>query len=177
MKFWNNLAGLCAGIVMLALATTPLRAESLLEAVNGSPALIGESFAIGQRVFKANCAGCHEGSTSRAPQPAVLRNMRPETILRALNEGVMKPMAGSLSEGERMAVSEYLAMRKFASADAKVSPKACDARHAGFDRRAVPTQTGWGFDAANSHAVSAKAAGLTAFRSRQAQAEMGLRFR
>lgn len=161
MKFWKNLAGLCAGIVMLALASTPLRAESLLEAVNGSPALIGESFEIGQRVFKANCAGCHEGSTSRAPQPAVLRNMRPETIYRAITEGVMKPMAASLSEGERIAVSEYLAMRKFANADAKVSPKACDARHSGFDRKTVPTYTGWGFDPANSHAVSAKAAGLT----------------
>jgi polyvinyl alcohol dehydrogenase (cytochrome) len=161
MKWWRCLARVSAGIVMLALTAMPLRAESLLEAVNGSPALIGESFAIGQRVFKANCAGCHEGSTGRAPQPAVLRNMPPETIYRALTEGAMKPMASGLSEGERVAVSEYLAMRKFADAGVKLQPKTCDARHARFDRKAVPTHTGWGLDPANSHAASAKSAGLT----------------
>ncbi len=161
MNVRKYLAGLCAAILTLVLASAPLRAETLLEAVNGSPALIGESYATGLRVFKATCAGCHVGSTSRAPQIAVLRNMPPATIYRALSEGVMKPMAAGLSDGERIAVAEFLAMRKLAAADTGPQIKTCAAAHAGFDRKAVPTYTGWGFDPSNTHSVSAKAAGLT----------------
>jgi polyvinyl alcohol dehydrogenase (cytochrome) len=155
------LAGFGVGVMIAMLAPPPLRAESLLEAVNGSSALIGESFAAGQRVYKANCAGCHDASDGRAPQPTVLRNMRPESILRALTSGVMKPMAAGLNEGEKVAVSEYLAMRKLAGADATPPVRTCDARQSRFDRKAVPTHSGWGLDPANSHAVSGKAAGLT----------------
>jgi polyvinyl alcohol dehydrogenase (cytochrome) len=161
MDLFKRLTGLAAAAVLLVFASLPLRADSLQEAVNGSPAQIGENFAIGQRVFKANCAGCHEGSTGRAPQPTILRNMRPATIYRALTDGVMKPMAAGLSENERVAVSEYLAMRKLTAEGANARPFTCDARRAGFDRRAVPSQSGWGFDPANTHSVSAKAAGIT----------------
>jgi polyvinyl alcohol dehydrogenase (cytochrome) len=160
MSLSRYLAGFGAGVMMLALATSPLRGESLIDAVNGSPAQIGASFEIGQKVYKSTCSGCHDSSGGRAPQPAVLRNMRPETIYRALTDGVMKPMAAGLSDAERVAVAEYLALRKLVGPDSAPKVLACDAKHARFDLSAVPTFTGWGFDPANTHAVSAKAAGL-----------------
>ncbi|MCB2048263.1 MAG: PQQ-binding-like beta-propeller repeat protein [Novosphingobium sp.] len=122
---------------------------------------LGENYQIGQKVFQQTCAGCHNASGGRAPQPSVLRAMRPDVIYKALTQGVMKPVASSLSDAERIAVSEYLAERKMVSAKDVAPPFMCPAKHARFDRMAPPTYAGWGFDLANSHAVSAKAAGLT----------------
>jgi polyvinyl alcohol dehydrogenase (cytochrome) len=116
---------------------------------------LGANYQIGQKVFQTNCAGCHSTGGGRAPQPSVLRSMRPDMIYKALTDGVMKPMAAGLSDAERIAVSEYLAERKMVSAKDVAPPLTCSARHAQFDRMAPPTYAGWGLDLANSHAVSA----------------------
>ena len=161
MKQLRGLALLCAAIASLMLTAEPLRAEAILEAVQGSPDAIGENFAIGQRVYKQTCAGCHDSGLSRAPQPPVLSNMKPQTIYRAITEGAMKPMAASLTDKERVAVAEFLSHRKLTDAGSTGPTHMCNARHAAFDRKAPPTHAGWGYDMANSHAVSAKAAGFT----------------
>jgi len=127
----------------------------------GVPQGLGENYEIGQRVFKANCAGCHSSGAGRAPQPSVLRSMRPASIYQALTDGVMKPMASGLSEAERIAVSEYLSERKLTTTADRPAPFTCKGKQAIFDRKAPPAHAGWGLDLANSHAVSARAAGMT----------------
>ncbi len=63
----------------------------------------------GAVVFIRNCAMCHKSAhASRAPDVKVLRKMTREVILQALESGVMKPQASSLSQPERIAVAEYL---------------------------------------------------------------------
>ena len=44
----------------------------------------GEAFRQGAKVYRANCAACHDNPRARMPQKFVLRNMRPAMILRAL---------------------------------------------------------------------------------------------
>ena len=58
----------------------------------------------GAAIFARDCASCHDGADrSRAPSPAVLRQRSPESILRALTAGGMRPQGGRLSGIERRA--------------------------------------------------------------------------
>jgi len=129
--------------------------------VMASPQGVGENYAIGQKVYEQRCASCHSAGVNRAPQASVLRNLRPAAIYRSLTEGVMKPMAAGLSNDQKIAVSEFLAERKLTDTANAPAPFTCSGKAAAFNRKLPPTYSGWGFDHANSHAVSAKAAGLT----------------
>jgi mono/diheme cytochrome c family protein len=64
----------------------------------------------GAELFEKNCAGCHkEGSTTRAPLPASLRQMSRQAIMESLLTGKMLVQAASLSLPEREAIADYLA--------------------------------------------------------------------
>jgi polyvinyl alcohol dehydrogenase (cytochrome) len=160
MARWGIMPGFGALLALLLVPGTSQAADPGPLTTMGVPQGLGENYEIGQRVYKANCAGCHNTGAGRAPQPSVLRAMRPASIYQALTEGVMKPMAAGLSEAERMAVTEFLAERKFGAGSATPT-FTCQGRQARFDRRQPPAHAGWGLDLANSHAIPATAAGLT----------------
>lgn len=45
---------------------------------------------VGAGVYRKICAACHETGVDRAPHPATLSLMTPESVYRVLTEGVMK---------------------------------------------------------------------------------------
>ncbi len=63
----------------------------------------------GAAIFNRTCTVCHRpDSGTRAPLPAVLRQMTQESILRALETGKMQAQGSMLTGAERQAVAKYL---------------------------------------------------------------------
>ncbi|MCW1429850.1 PQQ-binding-like beta-propeller repeat protein [Novosphingobium sp. JCM 18896] len=117
-------------------------------------------FAAGAAIYKQACAACHDTGVERAPQRRALQDLTPATIRRALSDGVMREQGSALSDAQRIQVAEYLAGRAFVPpSDAAL--RRCDATHASFDLNEPPAFSGWGLDAANSHAVPANATAIT----------------
>src|SRR5580698_7117884 len=70
----------------------------------------------GKALFAANCAMCHSpGGDSRAPLPEVLQQRPNESILVALEGGVMRSQGAALTSLERRAVADFLSPRTPAS--------------------------------------------------------------
>ncbi len=133
-------------------------------------------------IFKRSCAVCHHPeSGTRAPSPAVLRQMTRETILRALETGKMKAQGSLLTPAEREVVAEYLA--KPAAATSKQASNFCSnptpwvengpgwngwsasttnsrfqpGRVAGFDRKSVPRlKLRWAFGFPSSSSINSQ---------------------
>ena len=118
----------------------------------------------GAGIFRPNCATCHTGAAgTRAPSPEQLRERTPESIVNALTGGAMRYQGLSLSGAERRAVAEYLT-GKTVGADVKVDPSLgrCVNPAPFASMGSGPNWNGWSADLSNTHAVSAKVAGLTA---------------
>nr|MEA2798793.1 hypothetical protein [Phenylobacterium sp.] len=62
----------------------------------------------GEAVFNSRCKGCHEPAIERAPNRATLATLPAGAIVEALTTGVMKSMAGGLSDDDKQAVAAYL---------------------------------------------------------------------
>jgi polyvinyl alcohol dehydrogenase (cytochrome) len=62
----------------------------------------------GEGVFNSRCKACHEPAIDRAPPKATLATYPAATIVDALTNGVMKPMAAGLSDADKQAVAAYL---------------------------------------------------------------------
>src|SRR5689334_10149248 len=77
-------------------------------AVAGSGAWAQAPAAAGEAVFNARCKACHEPALERAPNRAALAAYRPEQIVDALTNGVMKPMAAGMTDADKQAVAAFL---------------------------------------------------------------------
>ena len=62
----------------------------------------------GAALFRTYCATCHESASTGAPSIHVLRQMRPEQILQALDTGAMRRQATERSRAQRRVLAEYL---------------------------------------------------------------------
>jgi len=76
----------------------------------------------GETVFNARCKGCHEPAIERAPNRATLATLPAATIVDALTNGVMKPMATGLSDADKQAVAAYLTAAEAPAAPAQATP-------------------------------------------------------
>jgi len=148
-----------ACLALLALIFMPMGLPAMAAPQDGLLAGDG-AFPQGAKVYRENCAGCHDAATGRAPQKWVLQQMSAEAIHRALTEGAMRVQAQSLSPEDRAAVAESLAGRKLGSATAAETLNMCHGARARFDRNEPPVFRGWGLDRTNSHAISNAAAGI-----------------
>ncbi len=155
---------LCAFGIMLALAIALFPHASGNAAPpdwTGRAAETEDSpFAAGAKVYRENCAACHDGGINRAPQRLILQDMTPAAIHRALTDGVMREQAAALTPAQRIATAEYLAGRELDTQASAAPLKMCDAGHARFDLREPPAFSGWGLDPASTHAIPARLAGL-----------------
>ena len=113
----------------------------------------------GEKLFVENCAGCHGGSSPKAPPPYILGKMLPDVILDALNTGVMKNMAAGLSPQERRQVVEYLTETDLAHYTPPPPPLACEGAAQDFDLTKPPAQASWGYD--NRRFFPTNVSGLT----------------
>ena len=112
----------------------------------------------GAHIYQTRCAACHEAGVNRAPQRFILNLMAPETIQRALTDGVMRAMATDLDEEGKASVAQFLAQRPLAGA--ATAPRMCGKEASAFDFSEPPVFSGWGLTPQNSHAVSTARAGL-----------------
>jgi polyvinyl alcohol dehydrogenase (cytochrome) len=67
----------------------------------------------GASLFQKNCFVCHHnGNTAHAPTPEALHHLSSRTILSALETGVMKAQGSELTQGERVAIAQFLSASK-----------------------------------------------------------------
>ena len=112
----------------------------------------------GSALFVKNCAVCHNpGGANRTPTPDMLRKLSKAAIVAALETGVMKAQAASMSPAGRVAVAEYLGAGTAAAA--AQAANACP-ENPPFTR--IEGWNGWAGDLANSRFQPAAAGGLTA---------------
>lgn len=112
----------------------------------------------GAAVYRQACAVCHDaGGVGRAPALPVLRRMAPEDVLQALEAGIMKTQAASLSVEARRAVAAYAGGESAAA----VPATALCARAEPFSLSG-PSWNGWSADRTNARFQSAEAAGISA---------------
>jgi len=119
----------------------------------------------GPTLYKQLCASCHDTGLDRAPGRDELRQMSPQRVLSALEEGAMLSMAANRSSAERRAIAEFVTGRAFddtlslvPSAQAMCQPGA----GAFASPLAQPAWNGWGADTANTRFQDGAAAGFTA---------------
>src|SRR5580704_9929320 len=112
----------------------------------------------GKALFAANCAMCHSpGGDSRAPLPEVLQQRPNESILVALEGGVMRSQGAALTSLERRAVADFLSPRTPASEQPlRENSCAANAPH----MASLTGWNGWGVDLVNSRLQTTAAAGL-----------------
>ncbi|GAB4142437.1 MAG: PQQ-binding-like beta-propeller repeat protein [Sphingomonadales bacterium] len=116
----------------------------------------------GRLVYESVCADCHDQGLNRAPQRDMLTLMTPESIYRAMSEGVMQPQAADLSEADRVLVAQYLSGRVMGAEAGIVPPLMCAEAARGFDIGRPPAYTGWGFAPSSPHFIADQAAGIDA---------------
>ena len=118
------------------------------------------SRALGGKVYRENCAACHDTGANRAPQVGTLFLLSPRMVVRALTGGAMKAQGAALNSAEKAAVAEFVTHHAIAEEAAAPAPPHCTGRAARFDPTDLPLLDGWGLDAANSHAIPGALAGL-----------------
>ncbi len=116
--------------------------------------------AVGEGIYRAHCAACHEGGAGKAPHREFLEQMSARAILHALTDGVMRHQGSALGTTERRQVTEFLSGISLAAGMPAPAPPppACDPAN-GFALTRAPAQAGWGYD--NRRFVPAAAAGLS----------------
>lgn len=58
--------------------------------------------------YEFHCKSCHEPGQPGIPDIALLRKLSPETIVKALETGKMKPMGATLTPDERRAIAAFI---------------------------------------------------------------------
>ena len=108
---------------------------------------------VGESLYAAHCAACHDHPTGRVPAKAVIGANTAFEIFYVLNNGIMRPYAVGLSGSERVSIAEYLSENKTGdqttqSLSGAEAPK-CAAEPPPLDLAAADWN-GWGRDVQNT---------------------------
>ena len=117
----------------------------------------------GKAVYTQHCAACHDSGAARAPTPETMRNMTPESVVRALETGVMRVVGTfALNGAERAAVAEYVTGKPLGKEITAAIPNQCKpaAWPSRPDPLAAPHWNGWGVTPHNTRFQPAAMAGL-----------------
>jgi polyvinyl alcohol dehydrogenase (cytochrome) len=98
----------------------------------------------GEIMYNQHCAACHDGPVARAPHKIMFSMLGPETILTAINKGIMQAQAEGLTAQQKIDLSEYLGGRAIQSSQ-KVQPQFCENLDT-INTRSTPATAlnGWG---------------------------------
>lgn len=92
------------------------------------------------KLYQEKCAVCHDSTAdSRTPTRAALGKMRPATILRALQTGVMKEQGRAINRTDAYALANYLGTVEVSTASSREIANLC----AGKPWNPPPVSTGW----------------------------------
>ena len=124
----------------------------------------------GRLLFIERCSGCHTRRGIRmggrqAPRLAALRAMPPGQIYDALESGVMRPMARSLSPAQKTQIAQFLSGRPLvdaAAVSAAGMKDRCSVNPPLADPASLPAWNGWSPGIDNARFQPRAAAGLTA---------------
>ena len=111
----------------------------------------------GLGLYQAHCAACHDGQVPRAPHMITFSTIGADTILNAMNNGVMRAQASALSATEREVLASFLA------GEAMAPPKpilACADPLGELANSDAAAMQGWGGNAANHRHSDGALAGL-----------------
>ena len=100
----------------------------------------------GMALYQAHCAACHDGQVPRAPHVITFSTIGADTILNAMNNGVMRAQASALSASEREVLAGFLA------GEAMAPPKpilACADPMSELASTDAAAMQGWGGNAKN----------------------------
>jgi len=100
----------------------------------------------GMALYQAHCAACHDGQVPRAPHMITFSTIGADTILNAMNNGVMRAQASALSATEREVLATFLA------GEAMAPPKpilACTDAMSELASADAAAMQGWGGNAKN----------------------------
>lgn len=115
----------------------------------------------GAKIYTENCAFCHDGSVSKAPQFNWLEMMPPASIVNALSQGVMIAQGKGLTPDEHLQLAEYITRVPVSGGlPEEPLPPMCEAEANIFDPNKPPATVGWGHDARRM--ISSEIAGLSA---------------
>ena len=116
----------------------------------------------GKAIYERACAVCHASpGTTRAAPFAQLIGTSPAQLRAVLTEGVMKPMAASLSPAELSSLIGYLTSGQKAVNPNWTAAMMCPAADRAVDASKPATFPGFGVDPRSTRAVSAAQSGLT----------------
>jgi polyvinyl alcohol dehydrogenase (cytochrome) len=101
--------------------------------------------ALGEKLYQARCASCHDNPTERTPSKAAIADHTPTFIINTMFEGVMVPMARGLSPHEMASIGVYLSKRAPGGVGAASEAPACTAKPAPVSLSA-PQWNGWGLE-------------------------------
>ena len=131
---------------------------------NGAPSSAGMSAdgavaeaADGMALYQAHCAACHDGQVPRAPHMITFSTIGADTILNAMNNGVMRAQASALSLSEREVLASFLA------GEALAPPKpvlACSDPMSALAKSDAAAMQGWGGNAESHRHSDGAVAGL-----------------
>ncbi len=111
----------------------------------------------GMALYQAHCAACHDGQVPRAPHVITFSTIGADTVLNAMNNGVMRAQASALSASEREVLAGFLA------GEAMAPPKpilACSDPMSALAKSDAAAMQGWGGNAENHRHSDGAVAGL-----------------
>ena len=139
-----------------------MRIWVLLIALPILPALATAAETDGPALYQQHCSACHDASSvTRAPGPASLRGMSPESIIRALESGLMMEQGKALTAGEKQTVAEFLTGKVLGQGSVAAKAGLCATPSSTFSTTGQ-SWNGWGNDLNNSRFQTAADAGLNA---------------
>ncbi len=113
----------------------------------------------GASIYAAACAGCHTGQVPKAPHFIWLEMMSGQSLMHAMNEGIMRAQSAALTTSDKVAVVEYLTRTRY-EPDAEGSANINQCRNRDLDVAAGAAAVGWGHD--NRRFVPEDVGGLSA---------------
>lgn len=117
--------------------------------------------AAGKSVYDRACASCHDNpGTTRAAGLAALRATSPAQLRSVMTEGVMKPMAASLSAADMTQLIAWLTADQKQSAAHWTEALMCAADNRKVNAAAPVAMNGFGAGANSARALTAAQAGL-----------------
>lgn len=101
----------------------------------------------GEQLYQTRCAICHNGQVPEAPRFEALKLLPAESIVKALETGVMKAQGASLTPAERRSVATYISSLK--SDNQTVMAGQCDEQRT-KTMLGKPLVSSWGYDLSNT---------------------------
>ena len=133
------------GLMMAAVVFVPLAHAAPSSTGMPSDGATTQS-ADGMALYQEHCAACHDGQVPRAPHMITFSTIGADTILNAMNNGVMRAQASALSATEREVLAGFLA------GEAMAPPKpilACADPMSELASSDATAMQGWGGNAEN----------------------------